>query len=86
MTTTVPIRTGNRNAFFRSSEKLLTSMGRAKPASVYTIHELYPFYGVYCGQSALPIAPDKLTYLTSDLLRHAVVYRMAANFENTVRR
>ena len=61
------------------AEKLLTSMGRSKPASVYAIHELYPFYGVYCGQSALPVAPDKLAYLTSDMLSHAVVYRAAAN-------
>ena len=62
-------------------EKLLTSMGRDKPVSDYTIHELYPFYGVYCGQSALPLAPEKLTYLTSDLLNHAVVYRATANSE-----
>jgi hypothetical protein len=61
------------------AEKLLTSMGRSKPVSVYTIHELYPFYGVYCGQSALPVAPDTLAYLTSDMLSHAVVYRAAAN-------
>lgn len=27
-----------------------------------------PFYGVYRGQSALPLEPDSLTYLTSDLL------------------
>lgn len=33
--------------------------------SNYSAHELYPFEGVYLGQSALPIAPDKLTYLTS---------------------
>ena len=63
------------------AEKLLTSMGRSKPVSVYAIHELYPFYGVYCGQSALPLAPDKLAYLTSDMLNHAVVYRSSANSE-----
>ena len=60
-------------------EKLLTSMGRSKPESVYAIHELYPFYGVYCGQSALPLNPDKLVYLTSDLLSQSVVYRATAN-------
>ncbi|MHB8963639.1 MAG: DHHW family protein [Saccharofermentanales bacterium] len=68
------------------AEKLLTSMGRCRPASVYTVHELYPFYGVYCGQSALPLPPDKLSYLTSDLLSQAIVYRVAANsneFEDT---
>ncbi|MEI3065548.1 MAG: hypothetical protein V8S99_12350 [Oscillospiraceae bacterium] len=25
-----------------------------------------PFCGVYCGQSALDLAPDALTYLTND--------------------
>lgn len=63
------------------AEKLLTSMGRNKPSSIYTTHELFPFYGVYCGQSALPLSPDKLTYLTSDMLSHAVAYRASANSE-----
>ena len=36
------------------------------PEGGYTQHQLEPFYGVYCGQSALPVAPDVLTYLTSD--------------------
>lgn len=33
----------------------------------------YPFYGTYYGQSALPLAPDTLVYLTSDLLDGAIV-------------
>lgn len=70
-----------QECLFPTVEKLLTAMGRSKPASVYAIHELYPFYGVYCGQSALPLAPDKLSYLTSDLLDQAVVRRMTANSE-----
>ena len=63
------------------AEKLLNAMGLSKPVSEYTIQELYPFYGVYCGQSALPVAPDKLSYLKSDMLDRAVVYRAAANSE-----
>lgn len=40
----------------------------------YEIKELdAPFYGVYCGQSALPVKPDKLYYLESDILRNCVV-------------
>lgn len=62
-----------------AAEKLLASMGRSRPAPVYAVNELYPFYGVYCGQSFLPLAPEKLAYLTSDILSHAVVYRAAAN-------
>ena len=33
-----------------------------------------PFYGVYRGQSALPLAPDGLTYLTNDVLDACRVY------------
>ena len=36
------------------------------PEGGYTENTLSPFYGVYCGQSALPVEPDVLTYLTSD--------------------
>ena len=39
-----------------------------------------PFYGVYRGQSALPLAPDALTYLTSDTLDTCRVY----DYENSV--
>jgi len=31
----------------------------------YTANVLEPFYGVYCGQSALPVKPDNITYMTS---------------------
>ena len=33
-----------------------------------------PFYGVYCGQSALPLEPDTLRYLDNDILRSCTVY------------
>ena len=33
----------------------------------------YPFYGVYCGQSALPVQPDTLYYLTNELLEDCKV-------------
>ncbi len=32
-----------------------------------------PFYGVYYGQSALPLSPDSLTYLTNDYLEACTV-------------
>lgn len=43
------------------------------PETAYTAHELYPFYGVYLGQAALPIKPDTLTYMTSPDTDSAVV-------------
>ncbi len=33
-----------------------------------------PFYGVYYGQAALPMEPDKLSYLTNDMLEDCTVY------------
>lgn len=36
-----------------------------EPEGGWESHTLSPFYGVYCGQSALPVEPDTLTYLTS---------------------
>lgn len=39
----------------------------------YTQNHLSPFYGVYRGQSALPLAADKLTYLTDDAISRVIV-------------
>lgn len=40
----------------------------------YTVNELgTPFYGVYYGQLALPVEPDTLRYLTSDVVNSCVV-------------
>lgn len=40
----------------------------------YEVRELeYPFYGVYHGQSALPVKQDKLYYMESDALKGCIV-------------
>ncbi len=39
----------------------------------YTAHQLYPFNGVYLGQTALPIEPDTITYLTSEFTENTIV-------------
>ena len=40
----------------------------------YQVNQLdHPFYGVYYGQSALPMDPDAIQYLTSDLLDQCIV-------------
>lgn len=40
----------------------------------YTVNELeYPFYGVYSDQSALPVKPEAMYYLTSDVLDSCTV-------------
>ena len=38
-----------------------------------------PFYGVYRGQSALPMEPDRLAYLTNDIIGSCRVY----DYENS---
>lgn len=39
----------------------------------YDIKELYPFYGTYYGQSALPLQADTLKYLTNEEMEKVVV-------------
>ena len=54
------------------------------PQGEYTSHELYPFKGVYLGQSALPIEPDTITYLTSPYTQGATVTGIDLNGQESV--
>lgn len=57
------------------ADKLLAELGAAdRVTSDYKENTLYPFYGVYYGQSALKPTPDTITYLTSDILDNCTVY------------
>lgn len=55
------------------ANKLASAMGITLSAEyeVQTLSE--PFYGVYTGQSALPLKPDTLSYLTNDILEGCTV-------------
>ena len=58
-------------------ENVVQTLGNAmgfqnKPE--YTVRELYPFYGVYSGQSALPSKPESIYYLTNAVLENCTVY------------
>ncbi len=56
-------------------DKLAEAMGISdKLSQSYTHNTLEGFKGVYYGQSALNPAPDKLVYLTSDILDGCTVY------------
>ena len=58
-----------------AADTLAAAMGAALPDSRYTEWTLdRPYYGVYYGYAALPMEPDHLTYLTSDLLDACTVY------------
>ncbi len=57
------------------ADKLLTELGAEdRVTGQYKENTLYPFYGVYYGQSALKPTPDTITYLTSDILDACTVY------------
>ena len=57
------------------ADKLLAELGAAdRVTGDYKENTLYPFYGVYYGQSALQPKPDTITYLTSDILDQCTVY------------
>lgn len=58
-----------------AADKLLTELGAAdRVSSAYKENTLYPFYGVYYGQSALNPEPDTITYLTNEILDSCTVY------------
>lgn len=59
-----------------AASALCEGLGAPKPeANDYTITELErPFYGVYYGQAALPMEPDAMYLLESDLLAGCSVY------------
>lgn len=56
------------------ASQLAEAMGVKLSEKYDTVTADAPFYGVYCGQSALPLAPDTLRYLTSETLLGCTVY------------
>ena len=65
-----------QEALLEASQKLCQAMG----VGSFTEEELVqktlerPFYGVYYGQAALPMDPEKLHYLTGEILSQCKVY------------
>ena len=55
------------------AKKLASAMGVTLSAEYETQTLSEPFYGVYTGQSALPLPPDTLSYLTNDILEGCTV-------------
>ena len=56
-------------------ETIANSLGSKDRISLDFQHnKLYPFYGVYHGQAALPLPGEELNYLTSDILNDCTVY------------
>lgn len=61
--------------------QIATAMGNPVPREAdYTQVTLErPFYGVYYGQAALPMAPDTLTMLTNEMLEDCAVFDFETN-------
>lgn len=59
-----------------AADRLLSQMGAGVLASEseYRKKELYPFYGAYHGQAALPLPPESMAYLTNATIEGASVY------------
>ncbi len=57
------------------ADRLLDSMGSKADFGSITLNSLdKPFYGVYCGQSALPLKPEKIQYFTGGYIDSLKVY------------
>ncbi len=56
------------------AEAIAAAMGATVEDSYETVTLDKDFYGVYYGQSSLPLPPDKITYLTSDTIENCLVY------------
>ncbi len=61
-----------------SAQLLANAMGVSLSGEYESVTLQTPFYGVYYGQSALPLGADTLTYLTNENLENCIV----TNFEN----
>ncbi|MBQ7897648.1 MAG: hypothetical protein IJ323_05345 [Clostridia bacterium] len=58
---------------------ILDAMGAEKTSDYKEVTLDTDFYGVYYGQSSLPLPPDKITYLTNETIENCKVY----NYEGT---
>lgn len=56
------------------ADRLAEAMGVSLSAEYTKVKADEPFYGVYFGQSALPLAPDELYYLDSPYLSECTVF------------
>lgn len=64
-----------QETLFPVAEKLLSAMDAPLTPEDFTQTTLdAPFYGVYCGQAAMPMKPDSLTILESEILQNCRVF------------
>lgn len=63
------------------AEKLLVAMGNKTEPEYKTIQAEGDFYGVYYGQAALMLKPDKIKYLTNETIQNLSVFDYENNKE-----
>lgn len=63
------------------ADKLAEGMGTSLVKDYETVDVEAPFYGVYYGQAALPMKPDKMQYLTNGAIKNAKVFDWQNNKE-----
>lgn len=64
-----------------AARRLADEMGVSLSAEYTVCQADEPFYGIYYGQSALPLQPDTLVYLESAYLKNCKVYDFETNAE-----
>lgn len=65
------------------ANEIRQQMGMA-PVTDYTEKTIGDFYGVYYGQSALPLDPDTISYLTNSTIENCTVKNFEKNTETAV--
>ncbi len=66
------------------ADALLLGMGKEVTPKFEKITLENDFFGVYYGQSSLPLPPDKISYLTSPEIENAIVFNFETNKETGV--
>ena len=64
------------------AEHIANSMGVSAFDGFTEVKTDVPFYGVYYGQAALPLAPDSISYLTNDILKDCTVKAFDSHTNN----
>lgn len=62
------------------AEVIANAMGATVEKDLESVTLDKDFYGVYYGQSSLPLPPDKITYLTSELIEGCKVYNYEKDY------
>ncbi len=73
-----------QDAILDVAKRLAEAMGTTLKADYEKITLDSPFYGVYYGQLALPVAPDTITYLNNDLFKDCYVFNHDSQKEISV--